>query len=97
MPEEEENEQGNASEALIGSENVQLLLLVYGLYLPKQMSWLIPTCRLIFFFKYTIDIKKLEPKETNLALQNTVEHVLNAFGNHTTLHSYEGRTLLMQR
>lgn len=45
-------------EALIGLENVQLLLLVYELYLPKQMSQLIPTCKLIFLS--TIDIKKLD-------------------------------------
>lgn len=67
MPEEEEeNEQGNASEALIGLENVQLLLLVYGLYLPKQMSWLIPTCRLIFFLSTQLTLRNLNLKKRTL-------------------------------
>ena len=51
-----------ALKSLKGLENVKLLLLVYGLYLPKQMSCLIQIYVLIFFFKDTIDSKRLEPK-----------------------------------
>lgn len=48
MPQEKENERGKASNALMDLENVKPLLLVSGLYLAKQMSWLIQTHGLIF-------------------------------------------------
>lgn len=94
------NEQGKPSKALRGLENVKPLLLVYGLHLAKQMSWLIQTRGFLFaclFFKHAIDIKKLEPKLMRIALQDTAEHVSTTLGNHTAVHNYKSRTWLAQR
>lgn len=45
----------------------------------------------IDFEKYTIDIKKLDPKQMKIALQNTAEYVLNTLGNRTAAHNYNAK------